>query len=97
VRFTRYRRQRSLISVRSLNFFASATVGPRIPIENRALNHPSDVSEEGQEVKAKSCLALDDRGKVRLSLKVCSDQENRRRRDQERRRSEDVIFLLASE
>jgi polyribonucleotide nucleotidyltransferase len=38
-------------------------------IENRRLNHPSDVLKEGQDVKVK-LLGFDDRGKVRLSMKV---------------------------
>ena len=42
-------------------------------IENRRLNHPSDVLKEGQTVKVK-LLGFDDRGKVRLSMKVV-DQE----------------------
>ncbi len=42
-------------------------------IENRRLNHPSDVLQEGQEVWVK-LLGFDDRGKVRLSMKVV-DQE----------------------
>ncbi len=42
-------------------------------IENRRLNHPSDVLKEGQNVKVK-LLGFDDRGKVRLSMKVV-DQE----------------------
>ncbi|NIZ12944.1 polyribonucleotide nucleotidyltransferase [Phaeobacter sp. HF9A] len=42
-------------------------------IENRRLNHPSDVLKEGQEVKVK-LLGFDDRGKVRLSMKMV-DQE----------------------
>ncbi|MCP5036317.1 MAG: polyribonucleotide nucleotidyltransferase [Rhodobacteraceae bacterium] len=42
-------------------------------IENRRLNHPSDVLKEGQMVKVK-LLGFDDRGKVRLSMKVV-DQE----------------------
>ncbi len=42
-------------------------------IENRRLNHPSDVLTEGQEVWVK-LLGFDDRGKVRLSMKVV-DQE----------------------
>ncbi|WP_414898586.1 polyribonucleotide nucleotidyltransferase [Rhodovulum sp. YEN HP10] len=41
-------------------------------IENRRLNHPSDVLKEGQEVWVK-LLGFDDRGKVRLSMK-CIDQ-----------------------
>ena len=42
-------------------------------IENRRLNHPSDVLKEGQEVKVK-LLGFDDRGKVRLAMKMV-DQE----------------------
>ncbi len=38
-------------------------------IENRRLNHPSDVLKEGQEVKVK-LLGFDDRGKVRLGMKM---------------------------
>ncbi|MDV7144718.1 polyribonucleotide nucleotidyltransferase [Tropicimonas sp. TH_r6] len=38
-------------------------------IENRRLNHPSDVLKEGQEVWVK-LLGFDDRGKVKLSMKV---------------------------
>jgi len=38
-------------------------------IENRRLNHPSDVLKEGQEVWVR-LLGFDDRGKVRLSMKV---------------------------
>jgi polyribonucleotide nucleotidyltransferase len=42
-------------------------------IENRRLNHPSDVLKEGQDVKVK-LLGFDDRGKVRLATKMV-DQE----------------------
>ena len=42
-------------------------------IENRRLNHPSDVLKEGQDVKVK-LLGFDDRGKVRLAMKIV-DQE----------------------
>ncbi len=42
-------------------------------IENRRLNHPSEALKEGQEVWVK-LLGFDDRGKVRLSMKVV-DQE----------------------
>ena len=42
-------------------------------IENRRLNHPSDVLKEGQDVKGK-LLGFDDRGKVRLTMKMV-DQE----------------------
>ncbi len=43
-------------------------------IENRRLNHPSDVLKEGQEVFVK-LLGFDDRGKVRLAMKMV-DQES---------------------
>ncbi|SFJ07723.1 polyribonucleotide nucleotidyltransferase [Jannaschia pohangensis] len=43
-------------------------------IENRRLNHPSDVLKEGQEVWVK-LLGFDDRGKVRLAMKMV-DQES---------------------
>jgi len=42
-------------------------------IANQRLNHPSDQLKEGQDVKVK-LLGFDDRGKVRLSMKVV-DQE----------------------
>ncbi len=42
-------------------------------IADRRIGHPSDVLKEGQEVKVK-LLGFDDRGKVRLSMKVV-DQE----------------------
>ncbi len=42
-------------------------------IENRRLNHPSDVLKEGQEVKVK-LLGFDDRGKVRLAMKMVDQQ-----------------------
>jgi len=42
-------------------------------IENRRLNHPSDVLKEGQEVWVK-LLGFDDRGKVRLSMKMIDQQ-----------------------
>ena len=42
-------------------------------IENRRLNHPSDVLKEGQEVWVK-LLGFDDRGKVRLSMKSINQQ-----------------------
>ncbi|SNS63495.1 polyribonucleotide nucleotidyltransferase [Antarctobacter heliothermus] len=38
-------------------------------IENKRLNHPSDVLKEGQEVYVK-LLGFDDRGKVRLAMKM---------------------------
>ena len=43
-------------------------------IENRRLNHPSDVLKEGQEVFVK-LLGFDDRGKVRLAMKMV-DQDS---------------------
>ena len=42
-------------------------------IENRRLNHPSDVLKEGQEVWVK-LLGFDDRGKVRLSMKIVNQE-----------------------
>ena len=42
-------------------------------IENRRLNHPSDVLKEGQEVKVK-LLGFDDRGKVRLAMKMFNQE-----------------------
>ncbi len=42
-------------------------------IENRRLNHPSDVLKEGQDVWVK-LLGFDDRGKVRLSMKVVNQE-----------------------
>jgi polyribonucleotide nucleotidyltransferase len=40
---------------------------------NERVNHPSDLVKEGQKVKVK-LMGFDDRGKVRLSMKVI-DQE----------------------
>jgi polyribonucleotide nucleotidyltransferase len=42
-------------------------------LSNERVNHPKDVLQEGQEVKVK-LMGFDDRGKVRLSMKVV-DQE----------------------
>jgi len=42
-------------------------------IENRRLNHPSDVLKEGQEVWVK-LLGFDDRGKVRLAMKTINQE-----------------------
>jgi len=56
-------------------------------IENRRLNHPSDVLKEGQEVKVK-LLGFDDRGKVRLSMKVV-DQETGEEIAPEKRKNDD--------
>ncbi len=42
-------------------------------IENRRLNHPSDVLKEGQDVWVK-LLGFDDRGKVRLSMKIVNQE-----------------------
>ena len=57
-------------------------------IENRRLNHPSDVLKEGQEVKVK-LLGFDDRGKVRLSMKVV-DQETGEEIVPEKKQKEDA-------
>ncbi|QYX57059.1 polyribonucleotide nucleotidyltransferase [Roseovarius sp. SCSIO 43702] len=56
-------------------------------IENRRLNHPSDVLKEGQEVKVK-LLGFDDRGKVRLSMKVV-DQETGEEIQPEKKQNDD--------
>ncbi|MDO5758096.1 MAG: polyribonucleotide nucleotidyltransferase [Rhodobacterales bacterium] len=42
-------------------------------IESRRLSHPSDVLKEGQDVKVK-LLGFDDRGKVRLSMKIVNQE-----------------------
>ncbi|MGB0797878.1 MAG: S1 RNA-binding domain-containing protein, partial [Planktomarina sp.] len=42
-------------------------------IENRRLNHPSDVLKEGQEVWVK-LLGFDDRGKVKLAMKMVNQE-----------------------
>ncbi|NOX74847.1 MAG: S1 RNA-binding domain-containing protein, partial [Alphaproteobacteria bacterium] len=42
-------------------------------LANERVNHPKDILTEGQEVKVK-LMGFDDRGKVRLSMKVV-DQE----------------------
>ena len=57
-------------------------------IENRRLNHPSDVLKEGQEVWVK-LLGFDDRGKVRLSMKVV-DQETGEEAPREEKKKEDA-------
>ncbi|WP_435139809.1 polyribonucleotide nucleotidyltransferase [Pseudopelagicola sp. nBUS_19] len=57
-------------------------------IENRRLNHPSDVLKEGQEVKVK-LLGFDDRGKVRLSMKIV-DQETGKEIAQQPREKKDT-------
>ena len=38
-------------------------------IENRRLNHPSDVLKEGQDVRVK-VIEADDKGRLRLSMKA---------------------------
>ena len=57
-------------------------------IENRRLNHPSDVLKEGQEVWVK-LLGFDDRGKVRLSMKVV-DQETGEEAPREEKKKEEA-------
>ena len=51
-------------------------------IENRRLNHPSDVLKEGQEVWVK-LLGFDDRGKVRLSMKMVDQATGEEMTDEE--------------
>ena len=59
---------------RNTNFFGKRDGLVHVSqIENRRLNHPSDVLKEGQDVKVK-LLGFDDRGKVRLAMKMV-DQE----------------------
>ncbi|EPX86040.1 polyribonucleotide nucleotidyltransferase [Salipiger mucosus] len=55
-------------------------------IENRRLNHPSDVLKEGQEVWVK-LLGFDDRGKVRLAMKMV-DQETGEELSKEKKQEE---------
>jgi polyribonucleotide nucleotidyltransferase len=57
-------------------------------IENRRLNHPSDVLKEGQEVKVK-LLGFDDRGKVRLSMKVVDQETGEEIVQEKKAKSED--------
>ncbi len=51
-------------------------------IENRRLKHPSDVLSEGQEVWVK-LLGFDDRGKVRLSMKMVDQATGEEMTDEE--------------
>ena len=57
-------------------------------IENRRLNHPSDVLKEGQEVFVK-LLGFDDRGKVRLAMKMV-DQATGEEIAKEEKKDEDA-------
>ncbi|SHH48821.1 polyribonucleotide nucleotidyltransferase [Marivita hallyeonensis] len=57
-------------------------------IENRRLNHPSDVLKEGQEVFVK-LLGFDDRGKVRLAMKMV-DQDTGEELAPEPKKKEDA-------
>ena len=56
-------------------------------IENRRLNHPSDVLKEGQTVKVK-LLGFDDRGKVRLSMKVVDQETGQEIQEEKKEKSE---------
>ncbi|SEV87997.1 polyribonucleotide nucleotidyltransferase [Aliiroseovarius sediminilitoris] len=58
-------------------------------IENRRLNHPSDVLKEGQEVKVK-LLGFDDRGKVRLSMKVVDQETGEEVVPEQKKKDEDA-------
>ncbi|MDE9450381.1 polyribonucleotide nucleotidyltransferase [Aliiroseovarius sp. Z3] len=58
-------------------------------IENRRLNHPSDVLKEGQEVKVK-LLGFDDRGKVRLSMKVVDQETGEEVAPEQKKKDEDA-------
>ncbi|SLN56115.1 Polyribonucleotide nucleotidyltransferase [Pseudoruegeria aquimaris] len=57
-------------------------------IENRRLNHPSDVLKEGQDVKVK-LLGFDDRGKVRLSMKVVDQETGEEIKDEKKEKADD--------
>jgi polyribonucleotide nucleotidyltransferase len=57
-------------------------------IENRRLNHPSDVLKEGQDVKVK-LLGFDDRGKVRLSMKVVDQTTGEEIKEEPKEQAED--------
>ena len=57
-------------------------------IENRRLNHPSDVLKEGQDVKVK-LLGFDDRGKVRLSMKIVDQETGEEIAQEKREKKED--------
>ena len=60
-----------------VNFFGSRDGLVHVSqIVNRRLNHPSEILKEGQEVKVK-LLGFDNRGKVRLSMKVVDQQTGR--------------------
>ena len=60
-------------------------------IENRRLNHPSDVLKEGQEVWVK-LLGFDDRGKVRLSMKVVDQETGEEAKKEEN--ADELIFRV---
>ena len=73
-RSIRHSCQNRRLSVPFVNFFGKRDGLVHVSqIENRRLNHPSDVLKEGQEVKVK-LLGFDDRGKVRLSMKVVNQE-----------------------
>merc|ERR1711991_1179666 len=57
-------------------------------IENRRLNHPSDVLKEGQEVWVK-LLGFDDRGKVRLAKEVVNQETGEEMVPEKREKKED--------
>jgi len=52
-------------------------------IENKRLNHPSDALKEGQEVWVK-LLGFDDRGKVKLSMKVVDQTTGKETKEEEK-------------
>ena len=58
-------------------------------IENRRLNHPSDVLKEGQEVYVK-LLGFDDRGKVRLAMKMVDQETGEELPPEEKKKKEDA-------
>ncbi|MAM63608.1 polyribonucleotide nucleotidyltransferase [Maritimibacter sp. UBA3975] len=58
-------------------------------IENRRLNHPSDVLKEGQEVYVK-LLGFDDRGKVRLAMKMVDQETGEELAEEDKKKKEDA-------
>jgi len=61
-------------------------------IMNKRLNHPSDALKEGQEVKVK-LLGFDDRGKVRLSMKVVDQETGEEIVEEKKEAAEELVPL----
>jgi polyribonucleotide nucleotidyltransferase len=58
-------------------------------ITSRRLNHPSEVLKEGQEVKVK-LLGFDERGKVRLGMKMVDQETGQEITEKKREESADA-------